>query len=242
LKITGFKNFLSKNMKKAHHSFQIFFCLLIILLVTTTISAQDFECGDNITDSRDGKTYRTVLIGNQCWMAENLNYGEMVSDFQQQDNELPEKTCYENNEENCNIYGGLYIWNEAIDWQTASDQGICPTGWHRPAEGEFRMLVDFLGEDDAGRKLKATKNHEPAWDGNNESGFTAIPAGVGHEFNFGRLGHWSIFWTSTEKDEEYAWFAQLDNYWYPFPPKYKKLYIGNHFLKDNGFSVRCLKD
>lgn len=229
-------------MKRTQSSILNFSFVLFSLIGLENLSAQDFTCGDDITDPRDGKTYKTVMIGDQCWMAENLNYGEMISDFDQQDNELPEKTCYENDEENCEIYGGLYTWNEAMQWSTDSDQGVCPDGWHLPGEGEWRQLSEFLGEKEAGMKLKATKDHEPAWDGNNQSGFTAIPAGVGYDFNFGRLGHWGVFWSATDKDEQYAWFAQLDNFWYPFPPKYKILYIGNHFLKKNGFSVRCVKD
>jgi uncharacterized protein (TIGR02145 family) len=94
----------------------------------------------------------------------------------------------------------------------------------------------------ASQKMKVTKNHDPPWDGNNKSRFSAIPSGVGYKNNFGRLGHWAVYWSSDEFNDKYAWFAQLDNFWYTFPPKYKKLYLGNHFLKENGFSVRCLKN
>jgi uncharacterized protein (TIGR02145 family) len=201
------------------------------------------SCGEPITDSRDGQVYPTVLIGNQCWMAKNLNTGQMVSDFQQKDNSLIEKSCYDNNPQNCDQYGGLYIWDEMMQWSKGDQpRGICPTGWRLPSRDDWQELSAWLGVEDAGQKLKVTHNQSPAWDGSNESGFFAIPAGVGHRSYFGRQGHWAIYWSSTEVDNDYAWFAQLDNYWYTAPPKYKILYIGDHFLKENGFSVRCIRE
>lgn len=214
--------------------------LLVFLLHALYLHAGDFPCGDPIVDSRDQQEYGTVLIGTQCWMAENLNFGQMVPDMNQQKNNTVEKSCYENNSENCAIYGGLYTWDEMMNGEEESD--ICPDGWHIPSLKEWEELNNYLGEKDAGQKMKATKNDPVSWDGNNSSGFTAIPAGVAYENYFGRINQWAIFWTSTGENEEYAWFAQLDNFWYPEPPKYKKLYLGNYYLKKNGFSVRCIKN
>jgi len=214
--------------------------LALITQVTSQNSADTFQCGNSFTDSRDGKIYNTVLIGGQCWMSENLDAGKVVYDFQQQDNGIIEKTCYDNDPANCNAYGGLYTWHEATQWNQ-SDQGICPDGWRLPSKEDWQTLVSELGIEDAGQRMKVTGDYTPAWDGDNSSGFTAIPAGVGYENNFGRIAKWAVFWSSTPEDEDYAWFAQLDNYWYQAPPKYKILFIGDHFVKENGFSVRCVK-
>jgi uncharacterized protein (TIGR02145 family) len=217
--------------------------VIIIVLFHKAYAQDAFVCGDSITDSRDGQKYGTVKIGGQCWMSGNLNVGKAVPDFQQKNNNEIEKTCYENNPLNCNIYGGLYTWHEVMQWQQEEGvQGICPEGWHLPSKAEWQELDKFLGIEESGQKMKVSSTHEPSWDGNNESGFTAIPSGVGYEQYFGRLGDWAVYWSSTEKNEDYAWFSQLDNFWYPVPPKYKILYIGNFFVKGNGFSVRCVKD
>ena len=196
-----------------------------------------------LVDQRDGRTYKTVRIGAQVWMAENLNYGAVVKDCDQQDNGIVEKTFYENDSTIGAVHGGLYTWNEAMNWQNSETaRGICPEGWHIPTLAEWQQLSQFLGVDSAGQQLKASKRDTIPWDGNNNSGFTAIPSGIAYQKYFGRKGHWAIYWTSTEYDSTYAWFAQLDGFWYPQPPKYKILYLGNYYLKENAFCIRCIKD
>ncbi len=214
--------------------------LLPAFAITGKSQQNNFNCGDIFTDDRDGKTYGTVMIGNQCWFSENLNTGVQVNDLQQTNNQIIEKTCYENQRVNCDQFGGLYTWHQAMNWD-ASSGDICPAGWKVPSKEEWDALRMYLGYEHAGQKLKATRDHTPSWDGTNESGFTALPAGVGYEGFFGRRGHWSIYWTSTQVDANYAWFAQLDNFWYPASPKYKILFLGDHFVKENGFSIRCIK-
>ena len=179
------------------------YCVFITALVMTIgalgqDSLHNFQCGDEFTDLRDRQIYSTILIGDQCWMAENLNIGIMIQDFKQTSNGVIEKTCYDNNSQNCNTYGGLYTWYEAMNW-TAEDnsQGICPVGWHLPSRSEWEELVGFLGPKDAGQQMKATREHSPAWDGTNSSGFNALPAGVGYKSSFGRIDKWAIFWSST---------------------------------------------
>jgi len=225
--------------------FRCFFGFLLILshqIIIAQQGADAFSCGDLMTDPRDGQTYPTIKIGQQCWMAKNLNVGEMVPDFRQANNGVIEKTCYGNDPANCEVYGGLYTWQQAMDWNIGEGvQGICPPGWRLPSRADWDQLRRFLGYVDAGQQMKVDETNDPAWDGNNSSGFAALPAGVGHDSHFGRQGHWAIFWTSTEVDEDYAWFAQLDRLWYPAPEKYRVLYLGDHFLKQNGFTVRCLK-
>ena len=132
-------------------------------------------CGQPFTDTRNGKTYNTVLIGSQCWMAQNLNIGVRINSTVNQTNiGTIEKNCYAENEANCTIYGGLYQWEELMNYTTSSSalpsgrRGICPTGWHIPSDAEFCQLEFYLdptvncnGTDligtDAGGKMKATE-------------------------------------------------------------------------------------
>lgn len=212
-------------------------------LMNFHLFAQQFECGETFTDPRDDKTYKTVRIGQQCWMAENINVGKMVEDHAQTDNGLIEKTCWGNDVFNCETFGGLYTWFEAMQYKDEErTQGVCPSGWHIPSRSEWEKLSSFLGDDSAGYYMKVPPDHDPAWDGNNASGFTALSGGGGYEGYFHRKGSWALFWSSTSNGEDRSWFTQLDNYWYPAPPKYHNLYIGDYYQKFNGLSVRCIKN
>lgn len=219
----------------------LFFTLLALL--TFNVSAQSFNCGDFLTDFRDGNKYETVRIGKQCWMAENLNAGIQVEDHEQIDNGVIEKTCWGNDPEKCKVYGGLYTWDEALQYSYEKNiQGICPDGWHIPTVEDWKELSSFLGEDSAGYKMKVSSKHFPAWDGDNSSGFTALPGGGGYGPYFHRLNSWALFWSSTPNEDDRAWFSQLDNFWYPAPPKYNNLFIGDYYEKFNGMSVRCIRN
>ncbi|MCD4680222.1 MAG: hypothetical protein K8S00_07525, partial [Bacteroidales bacterium] len=115
-----------------------------------------FKCGKPFTDLRDGQAYNTVQIGDQCWMAENLNIGERISSsMNQTNNGVIEKYCI-NNPGNCDEYGGFYQWNEMMEYSTiAGSQGICPNGWHVPTYDEWTILYSYLGGYEvAGGKMK----------------------------------------------------------------------------------------
>ncbi len=103
-----------------------------------------FSCGELFLDIRDGKSYPTVQIGTQCWMAENLNVGTFAVNVQygnQTNDGTIEKWCYNDLEANCDDYGGLYQWEEAMGYVTTEGaQGICPTGWHVPTLDETAIL------------------------------------------------------------------------------------------------------
>lgn len=219
-------------MKKA------FLALVVPVFFWQAAGAQSFECGDTLADLRDGQRYPTVQIGTQCWLAKNLNYGIQVQDFNVSDNSLTEKVCYENKAENCGKYGGLYTWHEAMNYSDLP-QGICPEGWHIPSREEWAQLDMYLGHDSTGQKMKAAP---PVWDGNNSSNFNALPGGTGNGTSFQRGGGWAVFWSSTPSDSQRAWFAMLDNFWYPEPPLHIDLVQAGYYLKINGFSVRCVKD
>ena len=198
------------------------FTALGFLLWPFVFQAEGQTPGEKLVDLRNGETYQTVQIGEQVWMARNLNFGNAS------------KTCYDHNPENCLKYGALYTWEEALE--------VCPAGWHLPSKADWEILSKNLGVTDAGQKLKASPDDPIPWDGTNESGFNALPAGAGNGEGFHRMGDWALFWSSTESKHERAWFAQLDGFWYQAPPRYPNLYVGSYYLKTNQFSVRCIKD
>jgi len=181
-----------------------------------------------------GKTYNTVLIGSQCWLKENLDVGTMInstgSGFQQTNNGIIEKYCYANNPANCEIYGGLYEWPEAMQYTTVpGTQGICPPGWHIPTTAELQTLVAAVNND--GNALKAIGQGA----GTDSSGFSALMAGYrGYDGYFDVLGDYTYFWSSTEYSSTLAYKLGL---------YYNGSYIFLHYFnKVYGFSVRCLKD
>ncbi|MDD2288801.1 MAG: FISUMP domain-containing protein [Bacteroidales bacterium] len=146
----------------------------------------------NGTIRNQGGYYKTVLIGNQCWLKDNLNIGNMIlSTDESANNTTFEKFCQDNDLINCNLFGGLYKWDEAIDYfYNDSLQGICPEGWRVPIDNEWYVLENYLKNDgqacianregsmsclDAGDKLKTTiLNSTPPWTGSNSSGFSAL--------------------------------------------------------------------
>ena len=100
------------------------------------------KCGDDYTDPRDGTVYGTVQIGNQCWMTENLRYGQFIpSTSPQTDNGVVEVYCYFDMPTACEVGGGLYTWNEMMQYTTDSvNRGICPDGWRLPTDYEWKIL------------------------------------------------------------------------------------------------------
>ena len=190
----------------------------------------------------EGKTYQTVIINSQCWLKENLNVGTLIEGSQAQDpgNELVEKYCYDNLESNCEIYGGLYQWDEMMQGSiTPGEQGICPPDWRIPTDEEYTALIDSLGGDSiAGGKLKKAgiaQWQTPNNGATNESGFTAIPGGY-RDFsgNFGSIKTTAIIWSSTQNDATVAWYRSL---------YFSSVSVGQYSgLKTAGSSVRCVKN
>jgi len=220
------------------------------------VTLPGFICGSPYTDSRDGRTYNTVLIGNSCWMAQNLNIGNRINSYDSQTNDgITEKYCYDDLESNCNIYGGLYEWGEMVQYLNgASDtsswnpvpntqvQGICPSGWHIPNDQEWIAMISLLGGSySAGGKMKETGfTHwlSPNTGATNSSGFTALGGGqvlswFGWSF-FSGLKESSVIWSSTESDSTQGncyWLYNSDEGVY-----------SNYDQKMNGNSVRCVID
>jgi len=209
-------------------------------------------CGEDFIDTRDSIVYKTVKIGNQCWMAENLAYLPKVSSSLSGSSISPYYYVYgyQGNSvsaakatENYSTYGVLYNWPAALE--------ACPAGWHLPSDDEWKELEMFLGmskseaesegyrrTDEEGGKLK--ENGTAHWDSpntgaNNESGFTALPGGYRFYddsfYNIGGIGSW---WSSTENGTSFAMNREV---------LYNMKAVARFsFLKTAGFSVRCIRD
>ena len=182
-----------------------------------------------------GKTYHSIKIGTQVWMQENLDVGTMIQgSANPSNNGTIEKYCYDNSPANCTTYGGLYQWNEAMQYVTTpGTKGICPTGWHIPTKAEFETLKVSVGND--GNKLKGEGQGTGSGVGTNTSGFSALLAGGRYSNGyFNNLGYGTYFWSSTENNAAYAYYLTL---W----TSDSNIYVIN-FNMEVGFSVRCLED
>lgn len=201
-----------------------------------------FSCGDQL--NYEGQSYATVQIGNQCWMAENLNIGVRINGSSNQaNNGIIEKYCYGNNESNCASYGGLYQWNEMMQYETLEEsQGICPTGWHIPTNAEWTTLTNTIPSNDRASRLAGNID---LWTADNAltqspffgtSGFSGTPGGCRLTSSyFDRLGLSAYYWSSTPISSDAAW------------RRYLLIYNSSSVNpstspKTNGFSVRCVKD
>ena len=178
---------------------------------------RDVEKTPTFTDSRDGKTYRRVLIGEQVWMAENLNYA------------AEDSKCYENSDDNCAKYGRLYNCSTA--------KKACPAGWHLPSGAEWKTLVDYAGGDStAGKKLKSASGWKDSGNGTDDYGFSALPSGFCHENgSFNNVGVDAGLWSATEDNT--GWGALR----YAMSPDDEKVDRSIR-LVTRLYSLRCLQD
>jgi len=207
-----------------------------VVSISDLDSMSIFICGASKVNY-DGKDYNTVLIGNQCWLKENLDVGTKINHGTlPQNNATIEKYCHSDLQVNCDIYGGLYEWNEAMKYVTTEGtQGICPTGWHIPTFVEFQTLDTVVNGD--GNSLKAIGQGTGGGAGTNLSGFSALLAG-GHSptLSYGDLGIIGYFWSSKEYAPNPVWV------WYMHMYNYDSLIRYSIDVKVDAFSVRCIKD
>lgn len=187
----------------------------------------------------NGRYYLTVLIEGRCWLRENLNVGTMLhsnsSESNQTNNGILEKYCYDNDESNCDLYGGLYQWNEAMQYATGDErQGICPEGWHVATLVEYESL-EALANDEA-EKLVAVGQYATAYIATNVTGFTGVFSGyrLNSNGNFYSLRHHTNFWTSTPLNSANAYEMGLSS-------NTKTVYFNTYDKKD-GYSIRCVMD
>jgi len=178
-----------------------------------------------LKDSRDGKNYKTVKIGTQTWMAENLNYNADGS------------KCYNNSENNCQKYGRLYNWATAVN--------ACPNGWQLPSNAEWDALYRFADgtsgtsnpyeSETAGKYLKATSGWNSGGNGTDAYGFTALPGGLGNpDGSFKGADDFGYWWDASEHNAKNAYRRSILHsderaYW-------------RHGNKSNLLSVRCIKE
>ncbi len=223
----------------------------ISVTATCGLAAKTADCNGTLnvslieyglfTDSRDNQTYKTVSIGNQTWMARNLNYNATNS------------KCNGDNtggdsRGNCVKYGRLYTWYMAMNLPNCrvycssqiqpKHQGVCPDGWHLPSREEWQTLIDFAG--DSSKKLKATSgwnwntSEDISGNGTDEYGFSALPGGAG-----GSSGTFSNFhgywWSSREVYDGDGGIAISIEYNYP---NFSTIFDRNFTM----YSVRCLQD
>lgn len=224
-----------------------------------TLSQTVTVCIPILFDERDGKSYKIVRIGNQCWMAQNLNTGSQVNSLVYgggieltefclgdlhpdllNDDEYIEKYCYENTPFNCSLNGGLYTWNEAMNYEaTNKPKGICPQGWHIPTDGEWKRLEKYLGMSE--QLLNAEGYRETNQEGlqlRNPDGFNAKFCGYRYyngDFLF--TNSIIVFWTSTESSDSCkSWIRYLDM---NSQAIYRSYDVGD---KNYGYCIRCLND
>jgi uncharacterized protein (TIGR02145 family) len=183
----------------------------LALAITFTLTA---------CDEKGGGGFKTVKIGEQVWMAENLNI------------ETGNSKCYDNKPENCQKYGRLY------DWETAMK--ACPSGWHLPSDEEWEVLENFAG---GLGYLKATSGWDDGGNGEDKFGFSALPGGrygyfdpeAGGDLGFLSVGDLGGWWSSTGNDDFNV--AKI---------KYMGLNFedvdGGYFHKSRLYSVRCIQN
>ena len=221
--------------------------------ITEEEGGGQYQCGDPFTDPRNGQTYNTVQIGDQCWMAENLNIGIRIDGTEEMtNNSVIEKYCYNNSNTNCNEYGGLYQWNEMMEYSTTPGvQGICPAGWHIPTDYEWKILegtvdsqypvgdpiwnnIDWRGYD-VGINLKSTSGWHESGNGSGLYCFDALPGGYRFmDGSFPGLTRSATFWSSSEYTTNSGWHRHLNF-------DYDNVYRGSNIMS-YGFSVRCVHD
>ena len=214
----------------------------VIMFLSIGLYAQE-----TVTDI-DGNVYKTVRIGDQVWMAENLKTtryrnGDTISTTSPATLNIMSESApkyqwaYAGNDSNVAVYGRLYTWYAVTD-----SRNIAPTGWHVPTEAEWRTLINFLGGDSKARgKLKeagTTHWKSPNTDATNESGFTALPGGSHWDTIFVAIGMYGHYWSADMQAPDWAWRLALS---------YKDMDVNVNTVLNSanpkiGWSVRCIKD
>ena len=210
----------------------------------------------SFTDSRDGQVYKTVTIGTQTWMAENLNYAYTGVKYNYSSYTSDSTSwCYKNKASNCDKYGRLYTWSAVMDsaaqfsvnagtmcgygktcTPNSPHRGICPEGWHVPTNEEYSTLYTYIGgSSTAGSLLKSTSGWNNSGNGTDKYGFSVLPAGYRSYYgDFYNEGGYAYLWSASENDS----YSAKNQYF---------LYDGDYVSQSSrskyyGQSLRCLKD
>ncbi len=210
--------------------FLIALLILIVMLSMFIISCEpdppppEF---DNMTDERDNQVYEIVKIGSQWWTAQNMNY------------ETDNSYCYDDDPENCEIYGRLYGYEAAVN-------DACPAGWRLASDEDWSTLIRTLDRDSdpsemtesktAGYEMKSQSGWDGDGNGSNSSGFSAVPNGNrGPEGTYHSLGSSAYIWSSTPYDDEEVWrrvIQAFDN----------GIFRVKHGSLGRSLAVRCVKE
>jgi len=224
------------------------FALTLTLSCSSDDGGKD-SSGDKIeygyVEDDDGQVYKTVKIGDQTWMAENLNY-----DVPKSPNYSVGSFCYNDNSANCNRFGHLYDWATAMAMDPdsscnrnkcgvgAKHRGICPKDWHIPSDEEWTKLIDYIGDDKTASKyLRASE-----WGGNDKYGFAALPGGMGinkginMNASFSSVGEYGFWWSTRQADGGKAYSRRIED------NDRGGYVITNDDSKWSLYSVRCIKD
>jgi len=197
-----------------------------------------------ITDPRDKQKYKTVVIGTQTWMAQNLNYA------------VDSSWCYDNSADSCAKYGRLYQWAAAMgldaeyktDWDSVyvNRQGVCPEGWRIPNDDDWLTLLYYVEVNNGSEEIDASLKSTSGWYGDvagtNRFGFSALPAGERNsngDFYF--AGYSADFWSPWSGDEGCYWYLSY-NFGTFYEGNELNKYYGNNADKIAAFSVRCIKN
>ena len=203
------------------------FSLIIILFAFKNVSAQ--PAGDPVY--YEGEIYNTIIIANECWMTKNLNVGTMINGNQQpQNNGIVEKICFNNDPLMCDSFGGLYRWNEMMQYSVVQEsQGICPVGWHIPSDGsspyrEWWELTNYYGN-------VSTADVELIVGG--ASGFNALLGGYANTSGgFYQQNIVGVYWSSTKVSAQ----------------AYRRVFNGDGSVEraaasiTDAYSVRCVRN
>jgi uncharacterized protein (TIGR02145 family) len=207
----------------------VYGCVNTASLNIIVLNALPFFCDGLLTDVRDNnKQYPTVKLGSQCWMAANLNFGTQISyTAMQRDNCKVEKYCFNDIPSNCSTFGGLYQWDEMMQFEPVEGiQGLCPPSWHVPSENEWSTLFDlYVSSGFAGAPLKYS----------GYSGFNAFLNGIrfdNKKWNFNTFA--TFLWSSTLQGPFKAWAHAMNS-----ANPSVSYYPGN---RSNAFYVRCVKN
>ena len=239
------------------------FILLFIFLIIISSCDNNLKNSrfSNITKLKDSvsykknETFESVTIGTQVWMSKNLDLdtfqnGDPIPEAQSRnkwqeagESQQPAWCYYEESISNGRKYGKLYNWSAVND-----QRGLAPKGWHIPSFSEFSILVNYLGESIACKKMKSTDDwrySDYCGNGNNISGFNGLPGGyrtsLGLYTNIRESGNW---WTTSIDQVRADWYRSLNSIGYEY------LFLGYNQLevkryswnKYYGLSVRCIKD
>ncbi len=218
----------------------ILLTILIVLIQIVSCKKEESKNETGTVNDSEGKTYKTVKIGDQWWMAENLNTGVIIhaSEFPA-DNDTIEKYCFNDFEENCSKSGGLYTWNELMDYiETEGASGICPEGWHIPTDAEVKKLEMALG------MSSSQADESNTWRGGSEgeklkvggsSGFEMKLSGAKRSDNsYVNYSSYGYFYTSSlSSSGPWRRCVQSDS---------KKIGRYDTFPETYALSARCVKD